>query len=300
METSQRFKEIKRITFIGFLVNLFLTVGKLIAGFFGKSSAMIADGIHSLSDFVTDIIVIVFMQVSDKDSDENHKYGHGKFETFAILLISISLFLVGIGLLIGGVNKIIAFYKGEIIEAPTMIAFYAAILSLLLKEILFWYTMFVGKKVQSNAVIANAWHHRSDAFSSIATALGIAGAIFLGEQYRILDPVASVIVSFFILKVSIQLALPSAHELLESSLPKEQEQEIINHILAVNGVIAYHHLRTRKVGNTIAIDIHIKLNKNISFVKSHDIATEVEHRLRNEYGQKTMINIHTEPYDIDI
>lgn len=298
MENSQRYKEVKKVTFIGFVVNLLLTLAKLFAGYMGKSSAMIADGVHSLSDFVTDIVVIVFMRVSDKESDDNHKYGHGKFETFAILIISICLFLVAIGLLVGGVNKIISFYQGEMLEKPTWIAFYAAIISLILKEFLFWYTFKVGKKINSDAVIANAWHHRSDAFSSIATALGISGAIFLGEQFRILDPLAGGLVSFFIMKVSYDLALPSVKELLEASLPKEKEEEIINHVLSINGVITYHHLRTRKVGNLIAIDIHIKLNKHISFVQSHDIATDVERKLRNHYGAQTVINIHTEPYDV--
>ncbi len=297
MENGQRYREVKKVTFIGFLVNLVLTVAKLFAGYLGKSSAMIADGVHSLSDFVTDIVVIVFMRVSDKESDDNHKYGHGKFETFAILIISISLLLVGIGLLIGGVNKVVSFYQGNEIMQPTMLAFYAAIISLALKEALFWYTLQVGRKIKSDAVIANAWHHRSDALSSIATALGISGAIFLGEQFRILDPLAGILVSFFIMKVSYDLALPSVKELLEASLPKEQEAEIVNHVLSINGVITYHHLRTRKVGNLIAIDIHIKLNKHISFVQSHDIATEVETKLRHYYGPQTVVNIHTEPFE---
>lgn len=297
MEDTSRFKEIKKNTFIGMSVNFFLIVAKLLAGFLGKSSAMIADGVHSLSDFVTDIIVIVFLKVSEKESDDNHQYGHGKFETFAILLISIFLFLVGVGLLVGGVDKVASFYKGSGLEKPTMIAFYAAILSLAFKEGLFWYTLSVGKKVQSDAVIANAWHHRSDAFSSIATALGIAGAIFLGDQYRILDPLASIFVSFFILKVSFDLGRPSVYELLETSLSSEKENEIAQHVLAIKGVITYHHLRTRKVGKVIVIDIHIKLDRNISFVESHDIATALEMRLRKHYGQSTVSNIHTEPFD---
>ncbi|MBP6436503.1 MAG: cation transporter [Paludibacteraceae bacterium] len=297
MQQGERYKEIRNVTLIGFVVNLLLTLTKLFAGIVGKSSAMIADGVHSLSDFATDIVVIVFMRVSDKESDENHKYGHGKFETFAILIISICLFVVGIGLLIGGIDKIVYFYKGNEIMQPSLLAFYAALVSIALKEALFWYTFKIGKKVNSDAVIANAWHHRSDAFSSIATALGIAGAIFLGEKFRILDPIASVLVSFFIMKVSYELAMPSVKELLESSLPKEKEDEIIDHVLSIPGVITYHHLRTRKVGNLIAIDIHIKLNKHISFVESHDIATDVESLLRHQYGNQTVVNIHTEPYE---
>jgi len=291
-----RVKEARKVTWIGFAVNMVLTILKIIAGFVGKSTAMIADGIHSLSDFVTDVLVILFIGISDKDKDDDHRYGHGKFETFATLLISLALILVGIGIFWSGLSKIIQVFEGNVLEKPTYLALVAALVSIVSKEALFWYTKIVGDKINSNAVIANAWHHRSDAFSSIGTALGISGAIFLGESWRILDPIAGVIVSVFILKVAFELGMPSVHELLERSLPKETEKSIIEIIEAHPDVIFQHNLKTRKIGNIFAIDVHIKLDKDISFVKSHDVATDIEVSLREKFGSKTVTNIHTEPY----
>jgi cation diffusion facilitator family transporter len=291
-----RVKEARKVTWVGFAVNMVLTILKIIAGFLGKSTAMIADGIHSLSDFITDLFVIVFIGISGKEKDEDHRYGHGKYETFATLLISLALILVGIGIFWSGLSKIIQVVDGGVLEQPTYLALFAAVISIIFKEALFWYTKIVGDKIKSNAVIANAWHHRSDAFSSIGTALGISGAIFLGESWRILDPIAGVIVSFFILKVAFELGMPSVHELLEKSLPKETEKSIIDVIESHPDVIFQHNLKTRKIGNIFAIDVHIKLDKNISFVKSHDVATEIEVKLREKFGEKTLTSIHTEPY----
>lgn len=291
-----RVKEARKVTWVGFAVNMVLTILKIIAGFLGKSTAMVADGIHSLSDFITDLFVIIFIGISGKEKDEDHRYGHGKYETFATLLISLALILVGIGIFWSGLSKIIQVVNGGVLEQPTYLALFAAIISIIFKEALFWYTKIVGDKINSNAVIANAWHHRSDAFSSIGTALGISGAIFLGETWRILDPIAGVIVSFFILKVAFELGMPSIHELLEKSLPLETEKSIIETIEAHPDVIFQHNLKTRKIGNIFAIDVHIKLDKDISFVKSHDVATEIEVSLREKFGEKTVTNIHTEPY----
>lgn len=266
MIIMNRVKEARKVTWVGFAVNMVLTILKIIAGFLGKSTAMIADGIHSLSDFITDLFVIVFIGISGKEKDEDHRYGHGKYETFATLLISLALILVGIGIFWSGLSKIIQVVDGGVLEQPTYLALFAAVISIIFKEALFWYTKIVGDKIKSNAVIANAWHHRSDAFSSIGTALGISGAIFLGESWRILDPIAGVIVSFFILKVAFELGMPSVHELLEKSLPKETEKSIIDVIESHPDVIFQHNLKTRKIGNIFAIDVHIKLDKNISFV----------------------------------
>lgn len=292
---EKRGKEAKRITMVGFFVNLILTMAKIAAGIIGKSSAMLADGVHSLSDFATDIVVIAFINVSGKNSDDSHKYGHGKFETFATLIISLVLAGVGVGIFINGTEKILSFVRGEAISQPGMIALWAALVSIVSKEVLFRYTIIVGKKINSPAVIANGWHHRSDAFSSLGTALGISGAIFLGESWRILDPIAGIVVSFFILKVAFDLGMPSIKELLEASLPKEVIGEIEAIINSHPEIIRFHHLKTRKVGTVYAIDVHIKLSKEISFVKSHDIATEIEHSIKDKYGEGTHINIHTEP-----
>lgn len=295
---ENRTLQINKITLIGSIINLLLAAGKTFAGFAGKSSAMIADGIHSLSDLVTDIIVIVFVSLSGKERDRDHQYGHGKFETFATMLISFVLIFVGIGIFWTGLQKVIHSIKGEVLEQPGMIAFYAAIVSIVMKEGLFWYTKIAGKSLNSQALIANAWHHRSDAFSSIGTALGISGAIFLGEKWRILDPIAGIIVSFFILKVSWNIAKPSISELLEGSLPLQIEEEISKIITDTKGVKDFHNLRTRKIGETYGIDVHVKVDKDLSVELSHQIATEIEKSLREKYGYQSHIGIHIEPYYI--
>ncbi len=292
----ERTRKAKRVTWVGFFANLMLTAFKLFAGFLGRSTAMIADGVHSLSDFVTDVLVLIFIDISGKDKDDDHRYGHGKFETFATLLISIILILVSVGIFWSGITKLISVFQGEILEQPTLIALYAALISIISKELIYRYTKLVGTQIQSDAVIANAWHHRSDALSSIATALGISGAIFLGESWRILDPLAGMLVSCFIIKIAIELGIPSMHELLERSLPVETEDKIIHIIESHPDIITFHNLKTRKVGQIYAIDVHIKMDKEISFVKSHDIATDIEVALRKKFGERTITSIHTEPY----
>ena len=293
---QSRTKQAQRITLIGFFGNFMLSTFKLIAGIAGNSAAMVADAVHSISDFITDVIVIAFVKVADKAGDEDHKYGHGKFETFATLVISVALLLAGGGILLSGFRTIMASLSGIEIGKPSYIALIAAVASILIKEILYRYTVKVGRDINNNAVIANAWHHRSDAFSSIGTALGITGAMFLGDQWRILDPLAGVIVSFFIIRIAVILGIPSIKELLEGALPAETEKEILNIIHQTPGVIDSHRLKTRKIGNIYAIDIHIKLDPQLTLTQSHDIATEVEQRLFNKYGRGTHINIHMEPY----
>lgn len=294
--TDARTKTAQRITWIGFFANLGLMLFKIFAGVIGKSTAMIADGVHSLSDFVTDVVVIAFIGISGKEHDEDHRYGHGKYETFATLLISLALIIVAVGIFWNGLTKVMDTLHGKNIEQPGYLALAAALLSIIVKEILFRYTKKTGEHIKNQAVIANAWHHRSDVLSSIGTMLGIAGAIFLGEQWRILDPLAGIIVSFFILKVAIQLGMPSVHELLEKSLPPETIEEINTIIESNPEILAYHNLKTRKVGSNCVIDVHIKLDPLTTFIHSHDIATELELKLREKFGAKTITSIHTEPF----
>lgn len=291
-----REKKAARVTWVGFFTNLLLSTAKIIAGVVGRSSAMIADGIHSLSDFITDFIVIIFIKISSKHEDSDHPYGHGKFETFATMLISFALFIVAIGIFYSGSVKIYEVLNGRVIERPTYLALIMAAVSIVVKEILYWYTIIVGRKIESPAVIANGWHHRSDAFSSIGTLIGISGAMFLGERWRILDPITSVIVGIFIIGVAYKLARPSIQELLEMSLPEEIEHSIEQKIQETPGVITFHHLRTRKNGNAFIIDMHIKVDPHSSIVEAHDIATHVENNLKTAFGKRTQINVHIEPY----
>lgn len=291
-----REKKAARVTWVGFFTNLILSAAKIVAGVVGRSSAMVADGIHSLSDFVTDFIVIIFIKISAKNEDSDHPYGHGKFETFATMLISFALFIVAIGIFYSGSVKIYEVLNGRTIERPTYLALVMAAVSIVVKEGLYWYTIIIGRKIDSPAVIANGWHHRSDAFSSIGTLIGISGAMFLGERWRILDPITSVIVGIFIIDVAYKLARPSIQELLEMSLPQEIEHKIEQKIQATPGVITFHHLRTRKNGNAFIIDMHIKVDARSSIVEAHDIATHVENNLKAAFGKHTQVNVHIEPY----
>lgn len=295
MYKDTRENSIYRVTIAGSIVNFFLTTFKLIAGVVGHSSAMIADAVHSLSDFITDIIVIVFVRISSKPADRSHGYGHGKYETLATAIIGCVLLGVSVGILIEGIKKIIEVFNGGTIEAPGMIALVAAAISIIFKEAVYRYTIYKGKSLHSQAVIANAWHHRSDAFSSIGTLLGIGGAIFLGEKWRILDPVAAIIVSIFIAKVAFDILIRSLEELLEHSLPKDIEDEIIDIILSVEGVTAPHHLRTRRIGNNLAIEVHIRMDGDITLSRAHQMTSVVEWMLKERFGKETHVNIHTEP-----
>lgn len=293
--SDNRQQDIYKVTIWGSIVNFILLIFKFVAGVLGHSSAMVADAIHSLSDFATDIIVLFFVRISSKPADTTHKYGHGKFETLATEFIGFALLAVGIGILIEGTKNIVAVVRGEMLQAPGVIALLAAAVSIISKEILYQYTVYKGRKINSQAVVANAWHHRSDAFSSIGTLVGIAGAMFLGEKWRVLDPVAAVIVSVFILKVAIDILRNSLEELMEHSLPDAEEEEIKQIILSTNGVESPHHLRTRRIGNRVAIEVHIRMNGDMTLTKAHQITTEVEQQLKLRFGENTHIGIHTEP-----
>ena len=293
--TESRQKSIYKVTWIGSLVNFLLLTFKFAAGILGHSAALVADAVHSLSDFATDIIVILFVRISGKPEDEDHKYGHGKYETLATAAIGLILFAVGIGILVNGATSVGDFLKGKVLPAPSIVALIVAAISIISKEILYRYTINEGKKLNSQAVIANAWHHRSDAFSSIGTLIGIGGAIFLGEKWRILDPIAAIVVSGFIMKVAIDLLKPCIDELLERSLPAETEQKILELISSFPEVSSPHHLRTRRIGNHIAIEVHIRMDGQTTLEKAHQTATLIERRIKEEFGQETHIGIHMEP-----
>ncbi len=295
-DNTSREKEIYKVTLCGGAVNLLLLVFKFVAGVAAHSSAMIADAVHSLSDFVTDIVVIAFVRISGKPQDEDHEYGHGKYETFATALIGAALLIVGIGIFADSASGIVGFMRGERLEAPGMLAFVAALVSVLSKEAVYRYTVIKGRRLNSKAVIANAWHHRSDALSSVGTMAGIGGAIFLGDTWRVLDPLAALVVSLFIIRVAWQLVKPSIDELLEKSLPKEMEDTITAVILSFKGVRSPHHLRTRYIGNTIAIEVHIRLDGSMTLSEAHDITKRIEAALKEKFGERTHIGIHMEPW----
>lgn len=292
---ASRERTICRVTYWGALVNIVLTSAKLLAGIVGHSSAMIADAVHSLSDFATDIAVVVFVKIASKPSDECHDFGHGKFETLSTVIIGLALFLVAGGIFFTGAEKIIDIYHGQIIQRPGVVALLAAAVSIVTKEWLYRWTKRVGLRCESQAVVANAWHHRSDAFSSIGTFIGIGGAILLGDKWLVLDPIAAVIVSVMIFKVAYDLMIPGINELLEKSLPKELEDEILAIVSEEPDVSDPHNLRTRRLGAGIIAQIHIRLDGIMSVSASHEHTRHIEKRMRERFGEWTHIIVHVEP-----
>ena len=285
------------VTLVGSVVNIILTVFKIFAGVLGRSTAMIADGIHSLSDLLSDIVVIVFVKISAKGRDKDHDYGHGKFETFATLIISLMLIVVAVNLMSGGINKIRQILDGAEVSSPGMIALWAAVASIVLKEILYRYTIIQGKALNSPMMIANAWHHRSDAFSSVGSLLGIAGAIFLGDKFVILDPITGCVISIFILVMAVKMSVPAIKELLDVSLPDDVEEKIEATAKSVKGVVDLHELKTRREGPGIIMEGHLVLHSDISLKEAHNISKKVEESLRKEFGPETQISLHLEPED---
>lgn len=293
---DMRSREARKVTLVGFVINAVLTAFKIFAGISGHSAAMMADGVHSLSDFFTDIAVLVGFKFSDKPEDEDHNYGHGKYETLATVVISLALVMVGYKILASGVGNIIGVvFHGKELEKPGMIALYAALISIGSKEALYQYTKKIGERIKSSAVIANGWHHRSDAFSSMGTLIGIGGAILLGKEWTILDPIASVVVSIFIFKVALEIFSPAFNELMEVALNAEELSFIKRTIEDCPSIINYHHLRTRRIGARVAIEVHMVFDRDMSIHEAHEYATEVEHIIKDYFGKSTIITTHLEP-----
>lgn len=276
-------------------VNIALFLFKLVAGIVGRSGAMIADAVHSASDFATDIVVLAFVRISAKPRDDDHKWGHGKYETLGSLIIGVALFAVGVEILVDSGQKIAAVVAGEVIPRPGFIAILAAAISIVVKELLYQYTIRVGRKLDSPSVVANAWHHRSDALSSIGALLGIGAAYLLGEKWRIADPIAAIVVAALIVKVSYDLCRTALADLLEKSLSRDVEEEILSIISATPNVYKPHNLRTRRIGSDIAIEVHIRVEGTMTVQDSHEISREIERKLRARYGERTAVAIHIEP-----
>lgn len=294
-----REKEIYRVTIAGTVVNVLLTVFKFVAGVLGASAAMIADAVHSLSDLLTDFVVLLFVKLSSRPADSDHPYGHGKYETLATAMVAIALLAAGGVLLSEGVQKIVAAIHGEQLVMPGKIALWAALVSIAAKEGVYWLTIAVAKRVDSSALRANAWHHRTDALSSVATALGIGCALLFGGKWAILDPIAAVLVSVFILVAAAKLLYEAVQDLLEKSLPKEVEQEIREIVEADHDMSELHNLRTRRVGAVYSIEMHLRMRGSTSLYEAHRHSMLLEQRLRKRFGQDTLISVHLEPYKVN-
>jgi len=294
--TDADLRLIRRVTWAGFHVNAVLMILKIVVGLYGHSDALVADGVHSMSDFATDFIVLIFVGIAYKSADSGHPYGHGKFETFASLIIGAVLMAVGVGIGISGLKTAKMCLDGEIITRPGAWALIVAVISIGSKELLYRYTMTAARKVDSPALRANAWHHRSDAISSIATLVGVGAAYFLGNRWIILDPIAAVLIAVFIIVSAIQICRPAIDELLDKSLLPDQMKNAEVAIMSVEGVRKFHRLRTHRNGRMIIIDVHIKVDSNITVEQGHCIATAVENKLKTEFGSHLITNIHVEPF----
>ena len=290
-----REREIYKVTLVGSVGNAILLTFKFVAGIVGNSSAMIADAVHSLSDFVTDILVLVFVSISAKPQDQSHDYGHGKFETIASFLIALALMAAATGIVVSGFQKSLSWLEGNELKAPGWIALWAALLSIAIKELLYQYTMHRARKLDSQVMVANAWHHRSDSLSSIGAAIGIGLAIWLGQRWTVLDPLASIVVGLMLVKVAYELLKTSMGELTECSLPEETENEIIEIILSFNDVGQLHNLRTRRIGNRIAIEAHVRMDGQLPLYVVHERATTIEQKLKERFGATTHVSLHMEP-----
>ena len=291
----ERERQIYRITLVGSAGNALLVVFKFVAGIIGHSAAMVADAVHSLSDFITDIIVLVFVSISAKPQDSSHDYGHGKFETLATLFISLALVAAAIGIIVSGARKLAAWLNGADLEAPGSLALWAAVISILMKEWMFRFTARKGRELDSPALKANAWHHRSDALSSIGAAVGIGGAVLLGGRWTVLDPLASIVVGAMLVKVAWEIMRPSLGELTDESLPEKTEEEILEVFHSFSDISEPHNLRTRRIGNRVAIEAHIRMDGNMTLQQAHEITSKIEGELKERFGSGTIVTLHMEP-----
>lgn len=294
---DNRTKDIQKITLWGAFCNIALTIVKFVAGILGGSTAMLADAVHSASDLVTDIIVIVFTRISGKGKDKGHDYGHGKFETLATVVVSLMLLVVGAEMIKSSYQQIRSAMEGNPLPAPEMIALWAAVISIISKEFLYQWTVKVGKRLSSPVVIANAWHHRTDALSSVGSLIGIAGAIALGGEWTILDPLVGAVISIVIIVMAVKMSIPALAELTEASLPEKTEQKMLEIIRSVEGVRGVHELKTRLCGHYCIADFHIVVDPETTILESHETTVIIERKLREEFGEETQINIHVEPSD---
>lgn len=277
-----------KVSFITIAINVILSAFKIIAGIMGKSNAMLADGVHTLSDVLTTIVVIFGLKVSSKEADKEHPYGHEKYEPIFAKLLSIMLFLTGLYIGYGSIKVLIS---GNI-KTPGVIALVAAIVSIAVKEGMYWYTVKAAKKIKSLSLEADAWHHRSDAFSSVGTFAGILGARM---GLKILDPIAGVVVSIFVIKVGIELYIRATKELVDESADDETEGKIIDIAYSVAGVDSVKSLKTRIFGNKLYVDMEITVDGSINVEQGHNIAEEVHDRIEEKIKEVKHCMVHVEP-----
>lgn len=270
--------------------NIILSIFKFLAGILGKSQAMISDAIHSASDVFSTFIVIIGVKISSKSSDESHQYGHDRFECVASIILAIILFITGILI---GYKGCISLKKSSNIEIPTFVALIMALISILIKEIMYWYTRKYAKMINSNALMADAWHHRSDALSSIGSLIGIAGSMI---GIKILDSLASIVICIFILKVAIDIFKDSINKMVDKSCDTKLIQKYKGIILSTKGVKSVDLIKSRIFGNMIYLDIEISVNGSMTLNKAHEISHKVHDNLENSDKKIKHCMIHVNPY----
>ncbi len=293
--TEDRLRKISTVTIWGAAANILLAALKFLGGILGRSSAMMADALHSLSDLVSDVVVLAMVRLSSKKKDSTHEYGHGKFETLGTAFVAFLLLAIGVKMVVEGVSKVWSVFQGETLEVPGTIAFVVALVSIAVKELLYRWTDRVGKKCDSPATLTNAWHHRTDALTSVAAALGIGLARALGGRWAVLDPLVCCGISLFVFYIAIKMAIPALNELADASLPGETESRIKDILGSVDGIKNVHELKTRRNGNDIIIDAHIVVDPEMSVREAHSITVKAETALRQALGQSTQISLHVEP-----
>lgn len=278
-----------KVSSVSIAINVVLSMFKLAAGIAGKSSAMIADSVHTISDVFTTVIVIIGLKLSSKGADVQHPYGHERLESVCAKIISVILMILGVMI---AYKSAVDLYRGNSV-VPGRIALWAAVVSVIVKEGLYWYTIKAARRIKSISMEGDAWHHRSDALSSIGTFLGVLGARF---GYSFLDPLAGIIVSLMIFKVGADLYLRAIKELVDASADKEIEEEICNKVLTVDGVEAIKNLKTRIFGNRIYVDIEIYVNEGLSVKEGHDIAESVHYLVEKQMEIVKHCMVHIEPF----
>jgi len=289
-----------RITLFGAFINLFLTGCKFFAGVVGNSSVLIADAVHSLSDLVTDFVILIGMRFWNRPADQCHPHGHAKIETLVTLFIGVVLALVGIGLIVKAVNTLIDIVNGNPPPSPTWLPLTAALVSIVIKEWLYRITVKVGMATKSSVTIANAWHHRSDALSSIPAAAAVGACLLFGPAYVFLDPVGTIVVSFMILHVAWKIMLPTFAALLDSGASELQCRAIAGEIRTFAEVKDVHKLRTRYVGPTgLVVDVHIQVDPNMSVTVAHALSHRIERKLSQSDENIIDVFVHVEPHSHD-
>ena len=291
-ERANQTREIRRVTLWGLLVNLLLSIMKFVFGILGRSQALVADGVHSLSDSATDIVVLIGVKYWSAPADERHPHGHGRIETFVTIIIGATLGIVGIGLVYQALDALRT--PPDIV--PGWIVFVAACLSIVSKEILYRWNMRVGRATGSMALMANAWHHRSDSLSSVPVGLVVLGTR-LNPSWTFLDPVAALIVSALILQAAWKVIWPAINQLLDEAASQKEREDLRSIIMSTEGVRDAHAIRTRHIGNGLQVDLHLQVEPTISVREGHDIAGYVKHRLLQEGPDVVDVLIHVEPYD---